>query len=102
MEDVIVQLNEQGDGGFYIMDGEDQLAEMAVGIRGKNLTAYHTEVDPKAEGKGMAKRLLAAMVEYARKNKMQVIPLCPFVHAQFKRHPEEYADVWMNGVKKEE
>jgi hypothetical protein len=36
------------------------------------------------------------MVDYARKNKLKVIPLCPYVHAQFKRHPKEYADVWNN------
>jgi predicted GNAT family acetyltransferase len=38
--------------------------------------------------------LLDAMIDYARKNNLKVITLCPFVHAQFKRHPEEYADVW--------
>jgi predicted GNAT family acetyltransferase len=34
------------------------------------------------------------MVEHARKNKLKVIPLCTYVHVQFKRHPDEYADVW--------
>ena len=34
------------------------------------------------------------MVEYVRANKLKVIALCPFVNAQFKRHPEQYADIW--------
>lgn len=42
----------------------------------------------------MQKRCSIAMVEHARTNHLKVIPLCPYVHAQFKRHPEEYADVW--------
>jgi predicted GNAT family acetyltransferase len=43
--------------------------------------------------------MLNAMVDYARRNEMQVTPLCPYVHAQFKRHPEEYRDVWNNADK---
>ena len=94
MDTIELRLNEKGRGGFYIMEGTDQLGEMELSIHGNELTVYHTEVDPKAEGKGYAKKLLAAMVDYARKNALQVKPLCPFVHAQFKRHPDEYADVW--------
>ena len=94
MSEVKLNLNEKGRGGFYIMNGEKQLGEMEVSVSGNNLVVYHTEVDPAAEGKGLAKQLLASMVDYARKNDLKVIPLCPYVHAQFKRHPDEYADVW--------
>ncbi|RYG04616.1 MAG: N-acetyltransferase, partial [Chitinophagaceae bacterium] len=45
-------------------------------------------------GKGLAKELLNTMVAYARANRLKVVPLCPYVHAQFKRHPEDFADVW--------
>jgi predicted GNAT family acetyltransferase len=94
MDEVKLNLNDKGHGAFYIMDGADQLGEMVVSITGSNLTVYHTEVSTKAEGKGYAKKLLNEMVDYARKNNLKVIPLCPYVHAQFKRHPQEYADVW--------
>lgn len=94
MEEVKLSLNEKKHGAFYITEGEEQLGEMVVIVLGSNLTVYHTEVSAKAEGKGYAKKLLNEMVSYARKNNLKVIPLCPYVHAQFKRHPEEYADVW--------
>lgn len=94
MNEAILKLNEKGHGGFYIMDGEEQLGEMVIAVSKADLTVYHTEMQPKAEGKGLAKLMLQAMVDYARKNKMKVIPLCPYVHAQFKRHPQEYADIW--------
>ena len=42
------------------------------------------------------------MVDYARKHDLKVIPLCPYVHAQFKRHPDEYADVWNKQEEKKE
>jgi hypothetical protein len=94
MDEVQLSLDEKGHGHFYILEGEEQIAEMEVSVSKDNLTAYHTEVVPAAEGKGFAKKLLASMVDYARKNALQVTPLCPYVHAQFKRHPDEYADVW--------
>ena len=94
MNDVSLTLNEQKKGAFIIKEGEKQLGEMVVSISGNNLTVYHTEVVPEAEGKGLAKKMLQEMVDYARKNSLKVIPLCPYVHAQFKRHPDEYADLW--------
>ena len=67
---------------------------MNIGISGDKLTVYHTEVIKEDEGKGMAKKLLGAMVDYARQNNFKVIPLCPFVHLQFKCNPKEYEDIW--------
>ena len=93
MDDVKLNLNEKGDGAFFIMDDLELMGEMVVNISGNDLTVYHTEVSPKAEGKGLAKKLLATMVDHARNNNLKVIPLCPYVHAQFKRHPKEYNDV---------
>ena len=94
MTQVELKLDKKNNGGFYIMDGEEQIGEMAIGISGTNLTVYHTEVSQKAEGKGLGKQLLTAMIDHSRKNGLKVITLCPFVHAQFKRHPEQYADIW--------
>lgn len=96
MDEVNLNLNEKGHGAFFILDGVEPLGEMVVSIDGKNLTVYHTEVAAQVEGKGFAKKMLDEMVAYARKNGLKVIPLCPYVHAQFKRHPEDYADVWQN------
>jgi uncharacterized protein len=65
-----------------------------ISVAGSNMTVYHTEVFPKGEGKGLGKKLLAHMADYARKNSLKVVPLCPFVHGQFNRRPEEYRDIW--------
>ena len=87
-------LNEKNQGAFVIVDGDEQLAEMVLAIVDQDLVVYHTEVSPKAEGQGLAKKLLNAMVSYARDNKLKVVPLCPYVHLQFKRHPADFEDVW--------
>lgn len=94
MAEVKLQLAERGRGAFYLYEEGEKAGEMVVGVSGTTLTVYHTEVDPKFEGRGLAKLMLEEMVAYARANKLTVMPLCPYVHAQFKRHPELYNDIW--------
>ena len=94
MEEIQLQLDNNGDGAFYLKVDGEQIGEMVININGKLLTVYHTEVSEKAEGNGYGKKLLKAMVDHARVNQLKVKALCPYVHAQFKRHPDEYADIW--------
>lgn len=94
MADVKLQLGERGRGAFYLEENDEKLGEMVIGISGTALTVYHTEVDPKHEGKGLAKLMFEAMIKYVRENNLTLIPLCQYVHAQLKRHPELYEDIW--------
>lgn len=91
--EVKLNLNDDGKGKFVVIDNNEQLGEMVIKVSDQDLTVYHTEVEPKAEGKGLAKKMLTEMVSYARENSLKVIPVCEYVKAQFNRHPEEYADV---------
>lgn len=97
MEEIQFDLDAKNKGRFIILENGEPLGEMAVVIDGDKLSVFHTEVLPKAEGKGFAKKMLDHMVEYARKNNLKVIPLCPYVLAQFKRNAKIYADVWKPG-----
>ena len=94
MSEVEMELDNNGQGSFYISENNRRIATMTFAISGDKLTVYHTEVEPEDEGEGLAKKMLASMVEYASKNKLKVIPLCPFVAIQFKRNPKEYEDIW--------
>lgn len=96
MSEVVLQLNEKGRGAFYSTDQGKRVGEMEINISEDHLTVYHTEVVPEMEGKGVAKQLLVTMVAYAREHALKVIPLCPYVSVQFRRHPEAYADIWEN------
>ena len=89
-----LKLDDTGKGAFVIEEAGERLAEMVVAISGDNLTVFHTEVSEKLKGQGIASQLLAAMVNYARLHQKKIIPLCPYVNAQFKRHPEQYDDIW--------
>lgn len=68
------------------LDGELALLEY---IRaGKNITYTHTEVPKAMEGKGIGGKLARYALEFARDNDLKVIPICPFVTAYLRRHPE--------------
>lgn len=92
----LIELKWENDwrGAFVIDEGGERLAEMAIGLSDKNLTVYHTEVSDKLKGQGVASQLLSTMVGYAREHNLKVIALCPYVRAQFERHPDTYSDIW--------
>lgn len=48
----------------------------------------HTEVPERLEGQGCATELAKFALDYARERHLRVDPICPFVVAYLKRHPE--------------
>ena len=48
----------------------------------------HTEVDPALQGRGIAGALVDAALAYARANGLKVNPLCSYVRAHMRRHPQ--------------
>lgn len=57
----------------------------------------HTYVDPDYRGKQLAKRLLDLLVDEARSKGKKLIPSCSYAMAEFRRHEEQYKDVWARG-----
>jgi uncharacterized protein len=56
------------------------------------IALVHTEVLPAYEGRGLAGRLVAGALEDIRARGERVVPICPYVRAYIRRHPE-YADL---------
>ena len=48
----------------------------------------HTEVPPSLEGRGLAAKLTRVALEYARKEKLQVVPACSYTASFMAKHPE--------------
>jgi|SRR4051812_48676018 predicted GNAT family acetyltransferase len=48
----------------------------------------HTEVPSASEGRGVATSLADAALSYARDNHFEIVPLCEFVIAYIRHHPE--------------
>ena len=56
------------------------------------ITIDHTLVPPEYEGRGIAARLVNRAIADAREQGFKIIPVCSYVVAQFRRHPE-WADL---------
>jgi len=54
------------------------------------LALVHTEVDPKRHGLGT--EIVRGALDDMRERGLKVVPVCPFVAAFIRRHPE-YADL---------
>jgi uncharacterized protein len=52
------------------------------------VTVLHTEVDPAFEGRGVGSHLVAGMLDDLRERGVKVLPICPFVRAYVRQHPE--------------
>ena len=73
-------------------DAEGGIAFVEYIIDGDEITFTHTEVPKAAEGTGVAGRLVADAMAYARGANLRVIPQCAYVAAWLKRH-SEYDDI---------
>jgi len=98
MANIKLELDERNHGAFNLYDNDTKIGEMVISISNKILTVYHTEVAGAASGRGYAKMLMDNMTAYARQNGLMVRPLCAYVHAQFKKHTNEYADIWLKEI----
>jgi len=83
-----------GSKGRYVLTQEGHTAELTYSILSpENIIADHTDVPEALRGTGAGLAMVTRLVEDARKEGFRIIPLCPFVNAQRRNHPE-WADVF--------
>lgn len=57
-------------------------------MHGNTMMLVHTEVPPQLERRGFASMLVRAAFDYAKQNGWDVLPVCSYVAAWARRHPE--------------
>ena len=76
-------------GLFFIEDEGEVLAEMTYSLsQPDQMIIEHTEVDEEYRGKDIGFHLVNSAVEYARKHRMKIIPVCVFAKAVFDHKPD--------------
>ncbi len=79
-------------GKFSLRDGKTVIGGLGYSRTGDVVSLEHTVVEPAFRGRGIAKRLVAHAVDWARASGVKLRPACSFAVAEFAKHPE-YADV---------
>lgn len=73
-------------GRFIIYENSEEAGEMTFTWAGEEkFIIDHTEVKEDFRGKGFAKELVMEGVDYARKNDLKIIPLCPYAKSRFDK-----------------
>ncbi len=72
---------------FEMQLGE-QLAKVQYILGSSEIIFTHTEVPEAFEGQGIAGKIAKVALDYAKDSGMRVRPMCPYIAAYIKRHPE--------------
>jgi predicted GNAT family acetyltransferase len=89
MGDYKVKREEGPTRGRYVIDlAPGAEAEMTYRKEDGRIIVDHTGVPKAYEGRGIALELVMASIEDARRDGLKITPVCPYVVAQFRRHPE--------------
>lgn len=76
----------------FELDADGVTAFMNYRLTGNVISLDHTETPVAARGRGIASKLVEAVLEQARARGLKVVPRCPFVRAFLAKHPE-YSDL---------
>ncbi|PQJ14365.1 GNAT family N-acetyltransferase [Aureicoccus marinus] len=72
----------------YQAEVEGHLVKIDYLVTKNKIYLTHTEVPQVLEGRGIGKTLVEAALNDIEAQEKQLVPLCPFVAAYLKRHPD--------------
>lgn len=81
-------------GRFYVEEDDAVVAEITYTKNGDTrIIIDHTEVSEAKKGSGLGKQLVYHAAEYARRQNLKVLPLCPFARVVFRRNQDDFKDL---------
>lgn len=90
---VDAQIRNNTDGQRYEVSVDGKPAGFAeYRLRNNRVIFTHTEVDSAYEGHGLGSTLARFALDDVRERNLSAVPLCPFIAAWIKRHPD-YRDL---------
>lgn len=86
------RIRHDGAGHRFELEQDGQAAFLEYEQDGDRLAITHTVVPEAIGGRGIAGRLVQAVMEHARQAGLKVVPRCSYAAAWARKHPE-FADI---------
>ncbi len=67
---------------------DNSLSKLEYHRDGNTIAMTHVGVPVELRNRGIAARLTQAALDYAEKNSLRVIPMCPYVADYLRKHPD--------------
>lgn len=80
------QVKDNQEKGRYELALEGQIVFANYRADGKKIEILHVETPPSLRSKGAAGKLMAGIMEIARAENLQIIPICPYAVTWIERH----------------
>ena len=94
MSETEIIREESGSKGRYVLRRDGAEAELTYSVASPGLIiADHTEVPDALRGTGAGRLLAERLVADALSGGYKIVPLCPFVNAERRKHPD-WADAF--------
>lgn len=93
MEKIEIHEGEKGISFFSMHVDGKEVGRMLVSVTPGILEAGYTSVGFEQRKNGYGKKLIDAVVDYAKENNLKVIAKCGFVAMMFNKYPETYGDI---------
>jgi predicted GNAT family acetyltransferase len=77
---------------YELRRGQDLVGQIRYATAPGLVLLIHTDVSPSVEGQGFGSALVRGALDDIRARGLRVVPVCPFVAAYLRRHPE-YGDL---------
>jgi predicted GNAT family acetyltransferase len=90
LENITITSHDHASHGEYHahVPGSDLIGRLTWVTRKGARVAEHTLVPPELGGRGIAGKLVEALIADAREQGFKVVPECSYVAAAFAKHPE--------------
>jgi uncharacterized protein len=98
--DEVVETVDHPNRGRYELTVDSQFAgSISYAIHNGQIALIHTEIDSAYAGKHLGQRFVRSVLDDARVRRLRVRPMCPFVAAYIRSHPEyqDLVDVRIDG-----
>ncbi|MBF0779993.1 N-acetyltransferase [Granulicatella sp. 19428wC4_WM01] len=90
----MTEIRKDGNRFIYVDEDNHVLAEITfVYITNQKIDVNHTFVSPILRGKGIGKRLVEAVIDFARQEGLKIMPTCSYVKQVFETS-SQYQDVY--------